>query len=279
MKNSVAALICVKNSAQTLGKCLESLSKNGISEIIVIDGESTDDSWKIAETYTNQIYSDLGNGLGYARKLGVSKVSSEFLLIMGPDDLLAEASLSESLDVLHNNEKVAGLLAHKRLEFRSNFWERGQDGLYKLSSSFPVRVIGNPSLYRVELLRDYEYDEFFSANEDTDLCERWWDHGYSVSRAPKSFQVFETTPQNRQLTYSRYTWYGRGDYDFVSKWIKINRKKAIRHLFHPLKNYMILQPINLLKRGQIQTAVFSICAGILRYIGFFQRINLKRRLH
>jgi glycosyltransferase involved in cell wall biosynthesis len=277
MKSSVSVLVCVKNSSETLHKCLESLSQKEISEIIVIDGESTDDSWKIAENFTNLIFSDLGKGLGYARKLGVSKVTSDFLLIMGPDDLLVKESLKESLDLLRENEKIAGLLAHKRLEIRHNFWERGQDGLYKLYSTLPVRVIGNPSLYRVDLLRIYEYDEFFSANEDTDLCERWWDDGYSVGRAPRSFEVLETTPQNRKLTFARYTWYGRGDFDFVSKWLKLDREKAIRHLFHPLKNYMILQPMSLLSRGEVESALFSIIVGVFRYIGFLQRLTVKRR--
>ncbi len=277
MPNNLSALVCVKNSAETLGKCLQSLLDNNISEIIVIDGDSTDESWKIAEKFTNRVYSDSGKGLGFARKLGVSKVNSEFLIILGPDDLLSKNALEESIVRITQDEKIAGILAHKRLEICRNFWERGQDGLYELFSAQPVRVIGNPSLYRVKLLRDFEFDEFFSANEDTDLCERWWDNGYSVCRGPLSFQVFETTHQNLRLTYQRYTWYGRGDFDFVIKWIRMKPRIAIRHLFHPLRNYMIIQPVKLMSKGKVESAIFSILAGLFRYIGFLQRVTVQKK--
>lgn len=271
----VSALVCVRNSAEVLEACLISLTRPDIFEIIVIDGESVDNSIEIAKKYTDLVFSDNGHGLGYARKLGVEKVTSELLIIMGPDDVLADTSLELAVDYLNKNKKVAGILAHKRLANIDNFWERGQDILYSFASTRPLRVIGNPSLYRTSMFLDFEYDPYYSANEDTDLCERWWDAGFSVNWAPDSFRVLESARQNRASVYQRYSWYGRGDFDFVVKWFELDRKKAIRHLFHPLLNYMIRQPLSLIKKGEMGAALFSWLAGMFRYLGFVQRIISK----
>ena len=276
MGTKVSALVCVKNSEKTLEACLASLTRSDISEIIVIDGDSIDNSIDIARKYTDLVFSDGGKGLGFARKLGVQKVGSEFLIIMGPDDVLADTPLAQSIDYLTINKNVAGILAHKRLAKVENFWERGQDNLYALASKRTLRVIGNPSLYRTSMLKAFEYDSFYSANEDTDLCERWWDAGYSVSWAPDTFRVLESARQNRSSVYERYCWYGRGDFDFVIKWIGPDWKKALRHFFHPLLNYMIRQPFALLKKGEGGAALFSWLAGLFRYIGFTQRIAPKK---
>jgi glycosyltransferase involved in cell wall biosynthesis len=276
METKVSALICVKNSEETLEACLISLVRPDISDIIVIDGESIDNSVQIARKYTDLVFSDNGHGLGYARKLGVEKVGSKYLIIMGPDDVLAHTSLASSVDYLNENTNVAGILAHKRLAQAENFWERGQDRLYALASRRTLRVIGNPSLYRTSMLKAFEYDSYYSANEDTDLCERWWDAGYSVGWAPETFRVLESARQNRSSVYQRYCWYGRGDFDFVVKWLGSDWKKAMRHFFHPLLNYMIRQPVALLRKGESRAALFSLLAGIFRYIGFAQRIAPKR---
>lgn len=269
----ISALVCVKNSSETLSKCLASAVKNGIIELVVIDGNSVDNSLEIARQFTSQIHSDEGRGLGYARRLGVSKIKTEFLLILGPDDVLKDDALNEVLTVIERNPKIAGLLAHKRLSDVRNFWSRGQDGLYELNSSEELRVIGNPSLYRTKLLREFEYDDLYSANEDTDLCERWWNAGYEVGWGPKAFCVEEISEQNWKTVSTRYRWYGRGDFDFINQWMRRDKQVALRHLFHPLLNYMIRKPTKLLLRGQFSASMFSIIAGSQRYVGILQRLR------
>ena len=73
----VIVLICAKNSESTLIGCLEPVKHNLPGQIIVIDGNSIDNTAEIARRYTNNVDSDQELGLGYARDLGVSKAISE----------------------------------------------------------------------------------------------------------------------------------------------------------------------------------------------------------
>lgn len=277
MYSHISALVCVKNSEKTLELTLISILNENIKNIVVIDGLSKDKSKLIGLRYTNNVYSDEGKGLGYARQMGVSKINSKYLLIMGPDDILAKDSISEAVKFMEENPKFAGILAHKRMHSLDSIWNKGQDQLYQLASKKNIRVIGNPSLYRLELLKKFEYDPFFNANEDTDICERWWRSGYSVGWGPQSFKVFESLDLSRLDVKGRYNWYGRGDLDFIIKWWKISKKVALRHLCHPFMTYLVKNVWFFTRKFKFSGLVFTSYAGFQRISGLLA--GIMRRIY
>jgi glycosyltransferase involved in cell wall biosynthesis len=268
-----SVLICSKNSENSIKNVLEQISSNKPKEIIVIDGCSTDKTVEIAKIFTNKIFLDDGKGLGYARKLGVSKVTSKYLVIVSPDDIISQNFISLATEELKNSdENIAALLAPKRLKLIKSFCDYGQDAIYRMQQKFKLRTVGNPSIYRTKYLVKYQFDEIFSANEDTDLCERWHLDNLNTKWG-KTFFTYESETRSWDEFKKRYIWYGEGDYNFFIKWIKINKKTATRHFLHPLITYGFKYTLLFMLKLDFKAALFSICCCVFRYVGFVKKIK------
>ena len=270
--SEVSVLICCKNSEDYIDSCLQAILIQFPLEIVVIDGDSSDQTVLIAKKYTSHVYSDEKRGLGHARKLGVSKCSGQFIVIVSPDDAISSDFLSSALAEIKMEDKIAALLAPKRMAKVLSFWDHGQEAIYSLIQTLPLRVVGNPSIYRTKYLKSFPYDESFSACEDTDLCERWNRAGLVVGWG-KKFHTFEIENRDFNAFRDRYIWYGKGDYRFCKKWFEIDKKVALRHFFHPLKNYIVKYTILLFLRGDIRAAVFSVLCGLFRYQGYVREFR------
>lgn len=86
---SLSAVILSSNSEKKIGKCLESL-RGWADEIIVIDGQSTDGTVKIAESYGARVYSHpfLGS-FARERNFGTEKCKSEWILQLDSDEFVS----------------------------------------------------------------------------------------------------------------------------------------------------------------------------------------------
>ena len=64
----ISAILIVKNEEQHLAACLDTI-KDWVSEIIILDSGSTDDTLKIAERYQAKVYQDSDwQGFGVQRQ-------------------------------------------------------------------------------------------------------------------------------------------------------------------------------------------------------------------
>ena len=85
----VSIAIPTRNSAKTLGSCLESVKNQTFAniEIIVIDSASADDTLKIAKNYTARIIETQWKLLG-ARYEGFKASRGEYVLLLDSDQIL-----------------------------------------------------------------------------------------------------------------------------------------------------------------------------------------------
>ena len=83
--STLTALVHTKNSAATLANCLASVKF--ANEIVVIDMQSTDETVKIAEQFTDKVFSfdDVGF-VEPARNFGLSKATGSWILIIDADE-------------------------------------------------------------------------------------------------------------------------------------------------------------------------------------------------
>lgn len=266
---SLQAVLCVRNSEKFLLACLQSLVDSGLrpSEIIVVDGKSEDSSWKIAEDFGCTVVSDEGRGFVAARSLGISLVSSDFVLILGPDDSMAHDAVSILTKELRDWTDCACVAARKRVHpDLQGFLDKGMDFYYKNLPSGSVPVVGNPTLYRTELLKSVNYDSRFSSNEDTDWCVRVKALGWDVRRSSNAVS-FEIEPLGWKAFFARWKWYGAGDFRFINKYWHVDRALAMKHLFHPLRSYCLNGFWQGVKKGDLNSALFQALCGVLRYQG------------
>ena len=165
----VTAVVPVRNAEAMLPGCLESLRRNGVQRVIVVDGQSSDRSQEIARTFGATVYSDHGDGLPAARTIGVVAAETDWVVLVDSDVRLPDTSLSALLQEFDAGgysalqaglESVSGpgywgqaLVRHHRTG-RSRSW-------FGLVATVVER----------RLLLDYGFDDAFKSGEDIEL--RW----------------------------------------------------------------------------------------------------------
>lgn len=212
--SEISVVICVKNAETTLKKAMDSLIKNRYKEIVVIDGNSTDNTLKIARKYTDKIFSDEGKGLGYARQLGAKKSIGKYVAYVDSDTELSDKNtLTEMLNELKNRNWVA--IHAQMIDPRDDksYWEEGENFHWVHTFNKPGEKdhLGTiVCIFRRDILLKYKFDLSFSgAAEDADLYARLKMDGHE-------FGVSEVIAYHyHRATFDDFKkqriWYGKGN--------------------------------------------------------------------
>lgn len=117
MEPIISILIPVKNGANTLERCLQSIRTQTISdiEIIILDSMSDDGSRAIAELYGATIIdippATFNHGL--TRNLGVQHCSGELIFLTVQDAWLPDAQMLEKMAHHFTDSKIMGVTGHQ----------------------------------------------------------------------------------------------------------------------------------------------------------------------
>lgn len=165
----VTVVVPVRNAEPLLPGCLESLRRNGVQHVVVVDGKSTDRSRDIARGMGATLYSDDGGGLPLARTIGVRAAETKWVVLVDSDVVFPDGALATLLDEFHTGgysalqaglESVSGpgywgqALAHHHRTGRSRWW-------FGLVATVIER----------EVLLQHGFDQAFQSGEDIEL--RW----------------------------------------------------------------------------------------------------------
>lgn len=129
---SVSIIIPTFNSSESLGKTIESVLSQILKdwEIVIIDGVSTDDTLKIAQSFKDnriRVYSEPDKGIYDAMNKGVKKANGEWLYFLGSDDYLLDADVfnqmlsnTDGIDVVYGDVKSSHLPAEHFGEWKDS---------------------------------------------------------------------------------------------------------------------------------------------------------------
>jgi len=136
------------------------------------------------------------------------------------------------------------------------------------NSPGPRIMIGTPCIYKTEVLRKINFDEFFTAGaDDTDLCYRLVKAGYKLGvGTPVVLQRHRSTFKELR---KKWIWYGRGDAQFAWK----HPERALSILKHELFNYPVKKSFIAIKNRQPKVIPFFILFGLFRHIGFCKEMS------
>lgn len=133
----LTAVVPVRNAEPLVGPCLESLRRNGVTRVVVVDGLSTDRSREVARAHGATVLSDEGGGLPLARTLGAQAAETRWVLMVDTDVVMPDGVLARLLEEYHDGgyaalqaglESVSGpgywgqALAYHHLHGRSRWW-------------------------------------------------------------------------------------------------------------------------------------------------------------
>lgn len=264
---SVSVVVCAKDCAGLLPASLESIAANRPYEIIVVDGASTDETVATARRFATSILDDAGRGLAYARNLGASAATGDYVAFVGPDNILPSGALEEMIAAKEANG-WAGVSAATRLYRPTGYLGHAMDR-YKGYRFDPGErnVIGTPTLFDAEVLRRYLFDDALTSSDDADLCERMRADGFRFGISPAT--VFEQGTAGLRSILERWRWYGQSDAEFFTKYgAGWDRHRKVQSLLHPLRSELILPATTAIARGDLAVLPFLVLITVLRYVGW-----------
>jgi len=108
--SDVSAMVVNHDSGDALVRCVASLRRAGVKEVIVVDNSSRDGSFaRLAAEDHDAVLVPSGSNLGYGRgmNLGVARAHGEVLLVCNPDLVIEEGAVDSLLCALADNADVA----------------------------------------------------------------------------------------------------------------------------------------------------------------------------
>jgi len=198
----VSIIIVNYNGKKLLEKCLESLFKVTYDnfEIILVDNNSTDETIEyVTKNYPSIIIIKLDSNKGFAEPNNIaSKIAKgDFLLFLNNDTVVTPNFITELVDVLINDLKIAicqSLLLKPdgSIDSSGDFIDKigivynskkQINDIREISSARGASMIIRKDVF--EQLHGFD-EQFFVSFEDVDLGWRTWIKGYRVVVNPKS---------------------------------------------------------------------------------------------
>lgn len=165
----VSVVVPTRNAAALLEDCLASIVASQPSEVIVVDGLSSDETVQIALRHGARVLSDGGRGLPVARMVGVQAASSDVVALIDADVVLGTGDLERLL-----RERQRGGYAALQAGLRSvsgpGYWGRALANHHRTGRSRNWFGVG-ATVFDREVLLAHGFDDRFKSGEDIDL--RW----------------------------------------------------------------------------------------------------------
>ncbi|MGB3466664.1 MAG: glycosyltransferase [Cyclobacteriaceae bacterium] len=221
--------VCVitKNEERFLKKCLDSV-KEIASEIIVVDAHSSDQTLKIAEAYTNKVYSRAWtDDFAAARNFAIEKATCDWLLFIDADEYLQNASHVIQLLSQTKSLQVGGFLISRKDKFFHK-----KDGKLDSYTIGIVRLVRNHPMIK---FRNIIHEEIHSSIENAGLSIKVATtfelvhqvHQYTINQLRKK-QISYLRKLNQELSINPDNyWYQY--HRAKTFWFLDKRKKAERN--------------------------------------------------
>ncbi len=270
--NSITVTIPTLNEEKNIFQCINKIKKSGIRNIIIIDGGSTDNTVNIVKKIKNiKIIKVNKKGLAYQRKLGVLKSKTKFTALIDADMRVSKNSFRIMLKDLIKS-KYAGVTAFVKSSKIDNYFDKSYQQIQNINinRSGPRKMIGTPTLWYTKILKQNNFDPFFTGpSDDTDLCYRIFKKGYIFGA---SNAVVRHVHRSNFIDFvKKYIWYGKGDAQFVLR----HPERTLSILLHQLFNYPIKFSLISIFKGNFYPVPFMFFSGYLRFLGMIKEITVR----
>ena len=249
---SVSAVVCTKNSISGIENCLTSLQQAGVDQIIVVDAHSTDGTTEVAQELADLVLTDPGTGLGNARNIGIAHSTGDYVLNMGSDNIMPPRQLDLMIKTLTEGG-YQGVSAQTCIQGSGfvadglNAWREGR------FAPGPIAIIGTPTLFQGDLIREHPYNPETVFSDDSELCERW-EREFNAKFAISPAFVYEEGKVTWPEVKVRCRMYGISDYEIYQRgskagWGVARKLRSIAHPFQadlltPIRNLPISRALS-----------------------------------
>lgn len=176
----VSVIVPARNAGAWLPDCLASVRSQNPAELIVVDGESSDDTVAIAHQFGALVLRDGGRGVPAARMLGAQHASQETLALIDADVVIPRGALAALLQEFVSRDLDGLQFALVSECPTSDYW--GQALAWHHNHSRMRWWFGvSATLIRRSQLIECGFDESFRSGEDIELRMRLQQAGASLA--------------------------------------------------------------------------------------------------
>ena len=273
--DGVAVIFRTLNNEHDIGAALESIVKNQVDQVILVDGGSDDETVNIAKRHIDEVYV-AERGLWNQQKFALSKVKYRYFIQAEADHEYPENFVVSLLSEFKESN-FFGLQATLKCIHKRNFYERGISTYYQIHQrdKGPRDTIGGPSIYYTEQYKDrLDLKGFNGFSIDTMRAEILKAKGLTVALGHTL--AYQNQTLNLPKFLRKYFSYGKGDYQFYQfhkkKWTKKRKFQSISHVFN---RHFVDYPLKALKyRDPHITISYLWFSGLIRYAGWMFSVFL-----
>ncbi len=204
MPDVTAVIVNYRTPELTKGAARSCLSEPDVSEVIIIDNASGDESADIlTNTFRGQrvrvMENDSNEGFASATNKGINRSRTEYAFVLNSDAFVLEGAIGILLERMRADAEI-GVIGPEVLLDDAKTPQPGNYGPFPSARSIFLRdqTVENPlepdwisgvamMVNRRFMLEIDGFDnEYFMYFEDVDLCRRIWEHEKRVVREPKA---------------------------------------------------------------------------------------------
>lgn len=169
----ISVVVCAKNEEHYIEKCLKHLKNQTLkSEIIVVDGHSTDRTFSIAKKYADKVVKDNRKGVGDARNVGWKIAKGDVIAFCDADCLPSKDWIEKIARLMNGNICISGPLypydGDTLMKIAYKFWANYTIRFYGFLG---LQLIwGSNMILKKEILKKYPFRT--KILEDYDLARR-----------------------------------------------------------------------------------------------------------
>lgn len=191
-----------------LKKCINSIYTNytGLMEIIVVDNNSNDGSYKWLEQYKNLVFKKLEQNYGFSRAVneGIRQSQEEYVILLNNDTEIYEGFIEALVECIQKDSEIFAVCSQMIQYHNKNLIDDAGDQYnllgwaYKCGDGKPLgshdkeeevfSACAGAAIYRKSVFEEIGYfdENFFAYMEDVDISYRALIHGYKNVYCPEA---------------------------------------------------------------------------------------------
>jgi GT2 family glycosyltransferase len=214
----VSVIIPVRNDAERLRRCLESIRMNEYPpervEVIVMDNGSVDGSGAVAAGLGAQILNRPHGPVALLRNDGAHIAQGEFLAFIDADHVIAPGWIKRVVDVMERSPQVVAVGALCQAPSDGTWVQHAYDRLRGRNvAAGPAEWLGagNLAVRRSTFLRCGGFDSTLDTCEDVDLCKKLRRAGGLILTDPELINIHFGDPETLGALFRGELWRGRSN--------------------------------------------------------------------
>lgn len=279
MKPTVSFVIPAFNESANIGHTLDSIwaAKDllEISEIVVLDNESSDDTAAIASAKGAKVLSVSGGPVARLRNIGVGNSSGDIIVFLDADVSLTDEWRQHIVSALHDLQENSFVLTGSHCSppaKADNIFEKFWFASFDHSASSHLGT-GHMIMTRQLFLAVEGFSESLETGEDYDICARVKRIGGVIKENACLRVIHNDFPKTIGTFIRREIWHGKGD--TTSLKLMLKSKVVIASVIFMFLHLFFLAGL-FLPNLAILLFSFVFLAGLLFVVSFkkYRRYNM-----